>query len=171
MKRILIAGLGNIFQGDDAFGVEVVRGLQRRPPRQALRLVDYGIRAYDLAYALTEDYDAIVLVDAATLGQKPGTLYLIEPDLKQVSALDQQTVDAHALNLISILQMAQSFGHISAQLFVVGCEPAVLEIEDGRLGLSRVVQAAVPDAIEMIDALASQLLGEPQNANPDLVPA
>jgi hydrogenase maturation protease len=171
VKRFLIAGIGNIFQGDDAFGVEVVRALLRRPDHGVWWIVDYGIRAYDLAYALTDDYDAIVLVDAAGLGQAPGTLYLIEPDLHRLDTAQHQAVDAHALNPVSILQMAQSLGRVSAKVFLVGCEPAVLENEEGRIGLSAVVQAAVPRAIEMIEELTANLVGEPLNAKSGLVPA
>ncbi len=84
-ERILIAGIGNIFLGDDAFGVEVVRRLSRsaRKLPDEVRIVDFGIRGFDLAYALMEGYEVAILVDATPRGGVPGTLYTIEPDLQR----------------------------------------------------------------------------------------
>jgi len=77
--RILIAGVGNIFLGDDAFGVEVVQQMAGRTFPPGVRIVDFGIRGLDLTYALLEDYDAAIIVDALPRGQAPGTLYVVEP--------------------------------------------------------------------------------------------
>ena len=77
--RILIAGIGNIFLGDDAFGVEVARRLVRRRLPDGVRVVDFGIRGLDLTYALLDGYEAVILVDAAPRGGPPGTLYVLEP--------------------------------------------------------------------------------------------
>src|SRR6185369_7845473 len=81
--RILIACIGNIFHGDDAFGVEVARALTERKLRDEVKLVDYGIRGLDLAYALMDGYEVTIFVDAAQKDEQPGTLYVIEPDLKE----------------------------------------------------------------------------------------
>ena len=82
MKKILVAGIGNIFFGDDAFGCEVARQLAQRPLPKGVCVTDFGIRSYDLAYAIMDGYDAIILVDATPQGAEPGTVYLIEPDVK-----------------------------------------------------------------------------------------
>src|SRR5690242_4451119 len=124
-KRILVAGIGNIFFGDDAFGVEVVRELAQRPGPEEVQLIDFGIRSYDLAYALGEPYDAVILVDAVPRGGRPGTTYLLELDLADLSKGDWEAPDAHSLNPVSVLRLAQSFGRVSGKLFLVGCEPAV----------------------------------------------
>ena len=84
MKRILVAGIGNIFFGDDAFGCEVAKELAQRPLPEGVRVIDFGIRSYDLAYAIMDDYDATILVDASPRGSPPGTVYLIEPDLNKL---------------------------------------------------------------------------------------
>ncbi len=159
-KRILVAGIGNIFMGDDAFGVETARKLMQGALPDAVQVIDFGIRSYDLAYALAEGYDSIILVDATARGYAPGTVYLIEPDLTKLDQLDAGTVDAHSMNPVRVLQMAQSLGGQPGRLFLVGCEPAVLERQDGEFGLSDQVQAAVPKAIEMIESLISDLLQE-----------
>jgi hydrogenase maturation protease len=82
MKRVLIAGIGNIFLGDDGFGVRVVNELRQRRLPDSVDVIDFGIRSYDLAFALTNGYDAVVLVDAVPRGEPPGTTYLIEIDLE-----------------------------------------------------------------------------------------
>jgi hydrogenase maturation protease len=164
-KHILIASLGNIFFGDDAFGVEVARALTERVLPPQVHVVDFGIRGYDLAYALTEAYDAIILVDAVSQGSPPGTVYLIEPDLETLTGMQPAHPDLHSLSPVSVLRMAQSAGNISAKIYLVGCEPAVLETNGGEMGLSEPVRAAIPRALELIDSLVCRLLSlEPKNA-------
>jgi hydrogenase maturation protease len=153
--RILVAGIGNIFLGDDAFGVEVVRRLGEFPPGVTVR--DYGIRSYDLAYALLDGYDAIILVDAAARGGQPGTLYLIEPDMS--GAPEQPpAADAHSMNPASVLQLAKTLGTVSARILVLGCEPAGIGGDQGEIGLSEAVSAAVPAAAERIGQLVANIL-------------
>jgi hydrogenase maturation protease len=166
--KILIAGIGNIFHGDDGFGCEVVRELQRRNFSSATTITDFGIRSYDLAYALTDGYDATILVDATSRGAKPGMVFLIEPDLSRLSELESSAVDAHSMNPVAVLQMAQSLGKIGGKLFLVGCEPESLEDESGAMTLSAAVIAAIPSAIEMIESLVGDLISENQTA-PELV--
>jgi hydrogenase maturation protease len=156
--RILVAGIGNIFLGDDAFGVEVTQRLLQQEWPAGVRVADFGIRNYDLAYAMLEPYAATILVDATQRGHPPGTLYLIEPDLDEISTTAAPLMEAHSMNPVSVLQLVQALGGRPQQLYVVGCEPAVLETEDGYIGLSAAVQAAVPEAVEMVKSLVEQLL-------------
>ena len=160
MKKILVAGIGNIFFGDDAFGCEVASRLAQRPVPECVRVIDFGIRSYDLAYAMMENYDATILVDATQQGAEPGTLYVIEPDTKKLDELPNESVNAHSMNPVRVLQLVRSLGGSPGWLRVVGCEPAVLEPEDGAMGLSERVQAAVGPAIEMIELLVHDLLQE-----------
>ena len=158
-RRILVAGIGNIFFGDDAFGSEVARELKRAQPPLAATVIDFGIRSQDLAYALADDgYDAVILVDATSREKPPGTLYLIEPDLDGLENLDEgDTINnAHGMNPVRALQMVRALGGQCARMYLVACEPEVLETES--LGLSETVQAAVPRAIEEIRSLVDQLL-------------
>ena len=153
MKRVLIAGIGNIFFGDDAFGCEVVSELSGRNLPAEVCINDFGIRGYDLACALTKEYEGVILVDAVPRGQPPGTVYLIEPDREELQRLAPATPDAHSLDPVSVLQLAESLGGFNGKLFLVGCEPAVLETDDGTMGLSEPVRQAVPRAIEMIESV------------------
>ena len=156
-QPLLVAGIGNIFFGDDAFGSEVARELMRRPMPAGVRVEDFGIRSYDLAYALMEGCDAI-LIDAVPRGEPAGTLYLIEPDLARLENQGEQIPDAHGMNPVRVLQMVRSLGGRTGRLYLVGCEPSVLESDDGQMGLSETVQAALPRAIEMIESLVDDLL-------------
>jgi hydrogenase maturation protease len=136
MKQILVAGIGDIFQGDDAFGCEIIRQLKPGDFPAGVTVTDFGIRRDDLAQALTNHYDAVILVDAASQGQPPGTLYLIKPDVNRLGATSRTAVDDQTLNPVSVIQMAQAIGKVTGQLFLIGCEPAVLESESGEIGLS-----------------------------------
>lgn len=159
MKKVLIAGIGNIFHGDDGFGCKVARELQSRDLPAGVIVRDFGIRSHDLAYALTDGCDVTILVDATSQDGIPGTLYLIEPDFS-AEKMSETPPDAHSMNPATVLQLAQSLGTVSGRLFLVGCEPKILENDDGELGMSETVQAAIPAAIEMIESLVTDILSE-----------
>jgi hydrogenase maturation protease len=161
-SKILIAGIGNIFLGDDAFGSEVARRLMDESLPPEVRVMDFGIRTYDLAYAIMDGYDVTILVDITAQGQAPGTVYLVEPELNQPDQPDPNMADAHSMNPAKVLQMVRRFGNSPGKLYLIGCEPAVLDVEDGQIGMSDTVEAAVPRAIEMIKTLVSDLLHENQ---------
>ncbi len=159
-KNILVAGIGNIFFGDDAFGCEVVRHLLERPVPEGVTVRDFGIRSYDLAYAIMDRPDATILVDATSRGDPPGTLSLIEPEINILDNKSEEVVNAHSMDPVRVLQMVLSMGGRPGRLYLVGCEPAVLETEEGAMGLSQPVQGAIPQALEMIDSLLHDLLSE-----------
>lgn len=159
---ILVAGVGNIFLGDDAFGVEVVQRLARRPLPPNVRVADFGIRGYDLAYALMEPWELVILVDALSRGQPPGTLYTIEAAMPGDVA-PQAGFDAHSLDPLAVLQLVSKLGGHLDRILVVGCEPASIELDhDGRLGLSLPVEAAIDQAIRIIETL---IAGERSSSN------
>lgn len=155
--KLLVAGIGNIFLGDDAFGTEVARELMGRSWPEGVKVEDFGIRGYDLAYALADGVDAI-LIDAVPRGQPPGSLYLIEPDTEEFDAATAP--DGHAMTPVSVLQLVKSLGGQTGRIYLIGCEPSELESEDGVMGLSEPVRAAVPRAIEMIEWLVDDLLND-----------
>jgi hydrogenase maturation protease len=160
--RILVAGIGNIFFGDDAFGCEVAKELTKRSLPDGVRVADFGIRSYDLAYAIMENYDATILIDASPRGEAPGTLFLIEPDLKKLDENGNEVLNAHSMNPVRVLQLARSLGGQPKNLYVLGCEPGVLDSTDGRMGLSEKVKAAVEPAINMIEELIQRLIEDKQ---------
>jgi hydrogenase maturation protease len=157
---ILVAGIGNIFLGDDAFGVEVVRRLASRKLPESVRVADFGIRGFDLAYALQDGYETTILVDACPHGEAPGTLYVIEPDLKgsDDAKAPQAAVEAHAMNPVSVLRMARAMNIEVKNVLLVGCEPEALGGEEGQMGLSAPVEASVDEAIKLVEALIDKVL-------------
>jgi hydrogenase maturation protease len=141
---ILVAGIGNIFLGDDAFGVEVVRRMA-------------GLR---LAYALQDGYETTILVDACPHGQPPGTLYVIAPDLKVLDDPEapQTAIEAHAMNPMNVLRMARAMNIELKNVLLVGCEPETLGGEEGQMGLSAPVEAAVDEAVKLVESLVNRIL-------------
>ena len=162
-SAILIAGVGNIFLGDDAFGVEAVRALAADPLPDGVTAVDYGIRGFDLAYALLDPWDAVVIVDALSRGGAAGTLYMIEPDMDglKASPLGETMINPHGMDPMRVLQLALSMGTVRARVVIVGCEPNDFGDElEGRMGLSDVVQASIGGAVDMVEGLVRQSLAE-----------
>ena len=156
--------------GDDGFGVEVAqrlvnRKLDRYP--DGVDVIDFGIRGVDLAYTLLDEYDELILVDALSRGGEPGTLYLIEPDLSwinQEAGVEATRVglDAHSMDPLKVLAFSRTLGARPIHTLLVGCEPSVLHANedylDMQMGLSQPVQAAVDEAVKMVDSLVEQLL-------------
>ena len=159
-RRVLIAGIGNIFLGDDGFGVEVAKRLAGRNLPDGVHVVDFGIRGFDLAYALLDGYDATILVDAVQRGGEPGTLYLIEPDSEEPGESRGQAIETHGMNPTKVLRLVKVLGGYRGRLLVVGCEPeALASEEEWQMGLSGSVAAAVDEGVRMIESLVAEALG------------
>lgn len=162
--RVLVAGVGNIFRGDDAFGGAVARLLMARPLPAGVRVIDFGVRGYDLAYALLDDYNLAVIVDASCRGGPPGTLYTIVPDLAGTND-EPPAVEAHATDLRAVARLVRALGGALPPLRLVGCEPADLGPDDeGAMGLSGPVRNAVGPAADLVESLIAEALG-PEGAD------
>ena len=149
--RVLIAGIGNVFLGDDAFGVRVLRELEAHPLPADVRRQDFGIRGYDLAVELLRGYERVILVDAARGGGPPGTLYTIDPTAD--AEAPAEVAEPHGLAPAKVLRLARELGARWGDVRVVGCEPASFEPDpDGRL--TPAVEAAVAPAVRLICGLA-----------------
>lgn len=148
MAKILVAGIGNVFLSDDAFGVEVVAKLLQRPHPDHVTVGDFGIRGFDLAYALMEDYDLAILIDALPHGERPGTLYILEPDPMVGVAME-----GHAMNPMAVFALVRTMGGRIPRVKIVGCEPQ--SVDEG-MGLSEPVASALHGAIEMVENLVKQ---------------
>jgi hydrogenase maturation protease len=148
--RVLVAVVGNIFLGDDAFGSEVARRMLNETWPENVRVVDFGIRGFDLTFALMDGYDTVILVDATPRGGAPGTLYTIEPELE-----DGETgeVATHGMNPMRVLAMAKQMGAAWKRLLVVGCEPSPDTVDEGGMGLSEAVRPAVEEAVKVVRRL------------------
>jgi hydrogenase maturation protease len=157
-KRVLVAGVGNIFLGDDGFGVEVVRRLLERELPEGVEVVDFGIRGMDLAYALQDDYEVVVFIDATPRGEKPGTVYLIEPEIE---ADGEVTLDTHGMDPLKVIKLSRALGAKPTRALVVGCEPQVVvsgeDYEDMLMELSEPVRAAVEEAVKLVESLVEKI--------------
>lgn len=168
MRRILIAGIGNIFLGDDGFGSEVAQRLLTLDYPEGVQVVDIGIRGMDLAYTLLDGYDTLLLVDTVARGGPPGTLYLIEPDVpdggdqtaaEAGDAAGRRAVETHSMDPVKVLAYAAALGAHLPHTLLVGCEPGPLDGEDDlSMGLSAAVRLAVDGAIRMVNDLVHELL-------------
>jgi hydrogenase maturation protease len=154
--RILVAGIGNIFLGDDAFGTEVARRLLRRQLPEEVRVVDFGIRGLDLTYALLDGYEAAVLIDAVPRGGRPGTLYVLEPDIAAAESANDGPMEAHGLDPVKVLRLAISMGAKVDRLLLVGCEPTPDNPDE--MAMSDAVRAAVDEAVPLVESLVAKLL-------------
>ncbi len=144
--KVLIAGIGNVFLGDDGFGVEVARRLRSAPLPPGVEVVDVGIRGVHLAYQLCDGWDLLVAVDVITRGGAPGTLYVVEPEIAEAGA-----ADAHSIDLRSVLSLSKTLGGRVDRVLVVGCEPADLS---ERMGLSDAVADCVEPTVQRVRQLA-----------------
>jgi hydrogenase maturation protease len=158
--RILVAGIGNIFLGDDAFGVEVARRLATVGLPEGAHVVDFGIRGLDLTYALLDGYESVILVDAAPRGGRPGTLSVLElPRGDPDAGGDGLLVEGHNLDPARVVRLATALGAHVGRLFLVACEPSPIdESADFGAGLSAAALAAVYEAIPLITTLVDRLL-------------
>jgi hydrogenase maturation protease len=158
--RILVAGIGNVFLGDDGFGVAVARRLTGRTLPAGVDVVDFGIRGLDLAYALQDDYQAVVFVDTAPRGEAPGTISVIEPELDPGVV----SIDTHGMDPVRVLGLARALGRVPPRVLVVACEPDRIvhgEHDEDLVGeLSAAVRAAVDEAVPLVEALVAGLAAE-----------
>jgi hydrogenase maturation protease len=162
VTRVLVAGVGNIFNGDDAFGVEVVRRLSECELPQNVYVVDFGIRGIDLTYALLDGYDATIVVDAAERGEAPGALSLIEVETQQAfsPSPERLMLSPHELDPAKVLRFVGDLDGRCGRVVVVACEPLTCGGLDGVMGLSEPVAAAVDPAVRMIQDLLGELAAE-----------
>lgn len=147
--NVLVAGIGNIFLGDDGFGVAVAQRLAREPLPEGTRVGDYGIRGVHLAFELLDPPDLLILVDATPRGGTPGTLYVIDPDVEP-AVVQEASADAHAMNPGAVLVAVRQMAGALPRTRIVGCEPA--DVGEG-MELSEPVEQAIEPAVAMIRRL------------------
>jgi hydrogenase maturation protease len=158
VKRVLVAGIGNVFMGDDAFGVEVVRELVRRPPLPCVTVRDFGIRGLDLAYTIADGFDALLLVDTVQRGHSPGTLSVIEPDFAPTEPTPELLGPSHGVDPCRVFELVRALGGSLPTTRLVGCEPLGFGSDDEpMLELSEAVRNAVRRAVPLVEELARAL--------------
>jgi hydrogenase maturation protease len=145
--RVLIAGVGNVLRGDDGFGVEVLRRLERElAGADGVHFFESGIAGVGLVQQLLDGYDALVILDVLDRGAEPGTVFVLEPDAAELDRCE--AVDLHQADPKGVLQMAAALGVLPRQVRIVGCQAAACD--DLGAGLSDTVRAAVPAAARRV---------------------
>lgn len=169
-EQVLAACIGNFFLGDDGFGCAVARELWTMNIGPAIKVIDYGIRGLDLAYALLEPYKAVIFVDSIQRGGEPGTVYILQCENSEPDGIASTSLDPHSMDPKHLLAMARSLGEVTSDIYVVGCEPNDFGDEfAGRMGLSSSVSAAVPEAARAVLDLAARLDDPELNGNASLL--
>jgi hydrogenase maturation protease len=160
-KRVLVAGIGNIFLGDDGFGVEVVRRLAGRELPEGVEVVDFGIRGMDLIYALQDDYEVVIFVDATPRGEEPGTVYLLEPEIEDDGEV---VLDTHGMDPVKVIKLSRMLGPTPARTLVVGCEPQTVvtgeDYDEMLMELSEPVRAGVKEAVKLVESVVEEIYKE-----------
>ena len=149
-KQILVAGVGNAWLQDDAFGGEVARRMEAEGVPSGVTVMDFGTGGLDLAYEVMRGYDALVILDASRHGGEPGTLYVIEPERDEIAPeiADGEMIDPHAMDPATMLRFVRATGGWPGKVVVIGCEPG--EVDEVGLGLTPPVAAAVERALELV---------------------
>jgi hydrogenase maturation protease len=157
MKRILIAGIGNAWLGDDGFGGAVVKRLEGRELPVGTAVLDFGTGGLDLAYEVMRGYDALILIDVSRQGGEPGTLYVMEVAEQDIEAgiEDGQVLNPHAMDPQTVLRFVKTLGAWPGKVLVVACEPAA--VGEMGIGLSDEVEGAVGGAVDLVVETVSDL--------------
>jgi hydrogenase maturation protease len=155
-KQILVAGVGNAWLQDDAFGGACARELQARGVPSGVTVMDFGTGGLDLAYEIMRGYDALVLLDATRQGGEPGTLYVLEPSMEDLapSIEDGDVINPHGMDPQTVLRFVAAIGGFSGRVVVVGCEPG--EVDEVGLALT----PAVADVVDRAVALVAETIEE-----------
>jgi hydrogenase maturation protease len=149
-KQILVAGVGNAWLQDDAFGGECARRLEARGVPSGVTVMDFGTGGLDLAYEIMRGYDALVIIDASRRGAEPGTLYVIQPAMDEIASEieDGDAINPHGMDPHTVLRFVNAVGGFTGRVVVIGCEPG--EVDQVGLGLTPAVEAAVEGALKLV---------------------
>ncbi|MEP6950702.1 MAG: hydrogenase maturation protease [Ginsengibacter sp.] len=159
-KRVMIAGVGNMFMKDDGFGGAVIKKILDKKFPEGVEVKDFGTGGLKLAYDLMKGYDGLILLDASARGEPPGTLYLIEPSESDINPDLEQggPIDPHGADPATVLRFVKSIGSWPAKVLIVACEPAT--VDDFEIGLSEPVNAAIDKAVEMVEDIIKEIYSE-----------
>jgi hydrogenase maturation protease len=163
-KRVMVAGVGNMFLKDDGFGAEVIKRMRRRDQPEGVEICDFGTGGLKLAYDLMKGYDALILVDSTPRNEEPGTLYVIEPEPEEFNA-DLENggpIDPHGADPVTVLRFVKAIGAWPGKISIIGCEPE--EVEEFDVGLSEPVLEAVDGAVDLVEEAIEEIYNPKESA-------
>lgn len=171
-RRILVAGVGDPFRGDDGFGSAVARRLAHRPLPPGVEVLDFSARGLDVVFALRQGYQAALLIDTARRGEAPGTLTVIEPDRDGGPDGEQEvSLDPSALDPVGLVRFARLFGNVPRQVMVVVCEPQEVAPAGFHPAVRSRMSPPVAEAAALAVPLVESLIGDLFAAGPPAPPA
>ena len=150
-ERILVAGVGNVFLRDDAFGVEVARLLAERPQPPGVQVRTTASAASTWSTSCSTAMTCSCWWTRPPRGEAPGTVTVLEVDMPGPQT--QPVIDAHSLTPDAIFGLLSSLGGHPGRSLVVACEPADI---DAGMGLSDPVQAALPHAVRAVEEILAE---------------
>lgn len=154
-NEILIAGVGNELKQDDAFGVLFVRRLAEKTGQWPnINIMEVGIGGIHLVQELHKGYDVLILADAVSYGEIPGSIHLRE--LTSIGDLNEMAVDErrdfladmHYTNPIRALMLAKALNVLPVRVMILGCEAK--NHDEFAIGVSIEVQNAISKADKLI---------------------
>ncbi len=159
-KRVMIAGIGNMFMKDDGFGSAVVKRIANKQFPEGVEVKDFGTSGLKLAYDLMKGYDGLIFIDASARGEKPGTLYVIEPNESDFSHDLEEggPIDPHGADPVTVLRFVKSIGSWPGKVTIVACEPE--SVDEFEIGLSDPVNLAIDQAVEMVEEIINEIYSE-----------
>ena len=162
MRRVLVAGMGNVLRYDDGVGVAVARRLAEESllPNGA-RVIEIGIGGIHLVQELMTGYNALIIVDAIEQGSKPGTVHLLTAEVDDLSAWDDIArsdflADMHYTTPSKALILARALGVLPPAVFIAGCQPG--DADEMGIGLTPAVADSVAHLTDVVRGLAARLL-------------
>jgi len=154
--RVLVAGVGNLLQADDGFGVRLAHKLQLLKWPENVTICETGIGGIHLVQELMDGFDVLIVLDAVDRQREPGTVLVIEPDVIDVNEMDllqkhDMLADMHLATPERAMMVAKALQVLPKRTFILGCQPVTVNRLE--IGLHHVVEHALDTATAELNRL------------------
>jgi hydrogenase maturation protease len=163
VRRVIVAGMGNVLRRDDGFGVQVARHLATSHTLPAqVRVIEVGIGGIHLVHELMARYDLLIIVDAVDRASAPGTVHVLQADVDDLGTWSPEArgdflADMHYATPSKALVLARALGVLPPRVFIVGCQPE--NADELGIGLSAPVARSVHETVHTVQRLVARALG------------
>jgi len=150
-KLIKVIAVGNDLYGDDGVGNAVLDVLEKMSEMKEVELIDGATDALGLIDYFS-DTDHVIIVDAAQMGEKPGTVKVFsKEEVKLKIKMDHLSV--HGISLAETFDIAQMVDSLPEKITIIGIEPKNIGISQS---LSDVVMQSIPEVVSNIINLTNK---------------
>lgn len=153
VQRILVAGVGDILRGDDAFGILAIRELQKRELPENVDLAPFRAESSNLVSEIKNGYDAVILVEATPQGGEPGSIYIFDPEVDPIEA-GQAIFSSRFRKPEMGLRVLDALDGYKGRILIVGCEPESFE---NVATLSKSARSALAVTVCLLERLVHEL--------------